>query len=103
MEAWVALGDFTDDDPSIELRNILVQGVRIDRPRGRLLEADGAHVMVVAVVDVSSIGRSKPIQQKVAGLVLVGVVGYFHSVLVVHDKDFALSIYLRLLEDPCAF
>ena len=98
VEARVALGDFTDDDPSIELGDVLVQGVRVDGPSGRLLEADRAHVMVVAVVDVSSISRPQPIQQKVVGLVLVGVVSYFHSVLLVHNRGFALYSIFTIQE-----
>jgi hypothetical protein len=85
VEAWVALRDLTNDDPSIELRDILVQRVCIDRSGGSLLEADRAHVMVVAVVDIGSVSRSQAIQQKVVGLVLVSAVSYFHTVLLVDD------------------
>ena len=55
VEAWVTFRDLTNDDPSIELRDVFVQRVSIDRAGRGLLEADWAHVMVVAMVDVRSV------------------------------------------------
>ena len=74
MKARIAFRNFSNDDPGVELSNILVKSVRINRLIGSLLEANRAHVMVVAVIDVRPVCGPQPIHQQIEGLVLVGVV-----------------------------
>lgn len=56
VKARVALGYFTDNNPGVKLSDVFVHGICIDWLIWCLLEADGAHVVVVAVIDIGPVG-----------------------------------------------
>ena len=74
VKAWVTFGDLADYDPGVKFGNILREAVRINRLHRSHFEAYWAHVMVVAVVDVSPVFRLKAIFQILEGLIFVYIV-----------------------------
>ena len=58
VEDRIALGNFTDDDPVCKLTDFLVWLVSVLRHGGHGFIPDGAHVVVVTVVDVGLVLRA---------------------------------------------
>lgn len=73
VEHRVALGYFTDDDPRVVLSDVLHETVGLHGLRRRVFEAYGAHVVIVAVVDVGAVFRPQTILQLLERLILVSV------------------------------
>ena len=95
VEERVALGYLSHNQPRIELTDVLALLVRVHWLSRHHLKANGTHVVVVAVVDVSLILTPQPCLQIIQGLVPVDVLSL---ALAVHLPSYAsIALLPKLL------